>query len=262
MEGSLLFLGTGGSAGVPMITCKCPVCTSTSPLNKRYRPSCLLKVGKKQFVIDVGPDYRDQALHYGIEMLDGALLTHTHYDHIGGLDELRVFFFRHHLRLPILASIDTYEELRTRFHYLFQTKQSDGTLSSQLDFQILEEDFGKVTFQGLKIHYVSYFQANMKVTGYRIGNLAYISDIREYSSRVIEELKGIDVLILSALRYTASEVHFSIDEAIEFFKKVGAKRCYLTHISHELDHEETNAKLPKEIRLAHDGLEIPFVYDR
>lgn len=258
MLAKLLFLGTGGSAGVPIITCKCAVCRSSSPFNKRYRPAALITAGKKQFIIDVGPDFRDQALHYQIDRLDGVLLTHTHYDHIGGLDELRVFYFKHHIRLPTLASIETYDELKHRFHYLFKTEQSDGTLQSQLDFRILDDDFGKTNFEGLALEYVSYIQANMKVTGYKFGDLAYISDIREYANRVIDALQGTNTLILSALRYTPSEVHFSIEEAVEFARKVGAKRTFFTHIAHDLDHDETNRKLPHDIRLAHDGLELTF----
>jgi len=258
MEAKLLFLGTGGSLGIPVITCKCPVCTSNSPLNKRTRPSVLLEVGRRTFLIDVGPDFREQALHFGIDELDGVLLTHSHYDHIGGIDELRVFYFKHKKRMPILASIDTYDELRHRFHYLFQTKQADGTLQSQFDFQILEEDFGRATFQGLKLQYVSYTQANMKVTGYRFGPLAYISDIRHFDDRIIEDLKGTEVLVVSAVRYTPSEVHFTIDEAVEFSRAVGAKRTFLTHMAHDLEHDATNQKLPEDVRLAHDGLELSF----
>lgn len=258
MQGTLLFLGTGGSAGVPIIGCKCAVCRSSSPFNKRSRPSALLTLGKKVILIDSGPDFRSQALHYGINTLTGVILTHTHYDHVGGLDELRVFYFMQHLKLPILASIETYEELRTRFHYLFKTRQADGSLQSQFDFQILENDFGTTHFLGIKVDYVSYTQADMKVTGFRFGNLAFISDIREYEQRVIDELQGIETLIISALRYTRSEVHFNIEEALEFSAKVGAKKIFFTHISHELDHEETNQQLPENVRLAHDGLEIPF----
>lgn len=258
MHATLLFLGTGGSAGVPVITCQCPVCQSSSIFNKRLRPSVLLSVGKRKYLIDVGPDFRAQALHYGIDHLDGILLTHTHYDHIGGLDELRVFYFFHNKRLPILASIDTYDELRFRFHYLFKTKQADGTLQSQFDFQILEQEFGNTHFQGLAIQYMTYLQANMKVTGYRFKELAYISDIRDYSDQVVNDLQGVKTLVLSAARYTPTEVHFSIDEAISFSQKVGATKTLLTHIAHELDHDAINQKLPPNIRLAHDGLEVPF----
>jgi len=258
MKATFLFLGTGGSAGVPIITCKCDVCTSLSPLNKRYRPSALLKVGKKNFLIDAGPDFRDQALHYNIDTLDGVFLTHSHYDHIGGVDELRIFYLKYKKRLPTLCSIDTYEDLRSRFHYLFQTKEADGSLQSQLDLQVLEDDFGTTRFEGLKVQYVSYYQANMKVTGYRMGPLAYISDIRDYDERIIDDLQGTEILILSALRYARSHVHFSIDEAVEFSKRVGAKRTFLTHISHDLEHDETNQKLPSGVSLAHDGLEIAF----
>ncbi len=258
MQATFLFLGTGGSAGVPVITCKCEVCQSSSPFNKRFRPSGLLTVGRKKLLIDVGPDFRDQALRYGIEDLDGVLLTHTHYDHIGGIDELRIFYLKHKRRLPTLSSIETYDELRHRFHYLFMTKQADGTLQSQLDFTILQEDFGKVNFLGIPIEYVSYFQANMKVSGYRIKNFAYISDIRQYDDEVVEKLQGVETLVLSALRYDPTEVHFTIEEAIAFSEKVGAKQTFFTHIAHELDHDKTNQKLTPQIRLAHDGLEIPL----
>lgn len=258
MQGALLFLGTGGSAGVPVITCRCRVCRSDSPFNKRLRPSALLTIQDKRFLIDVGPDFRDQALRYDIEHLDGALLTHSHYDHVGGIDELRVFYFKHKIRLKVLASVETYEELRHRFHYLFKTKQADGSLQSQLDFTLLEEDFGKTAFQGVTVHYMSYEQANMKVAGYRFGDLAYICDIRTYSERVIDALKGVDTLVLSALRYGPSEVHFSVDEAVAFSEKVGARRTFFTHIAHDLEHDETNQQLPENIRLAHDGLELAF----
>lgn len=258
MQGRLLFLGTGGSAGIPTIACQCHVCTSSSPLNKRLRPSVLLSAGKKCFLIDVGPDFRNQALIYNIKHLDGVILTHTHYDHIGGIDELRIFYFKHKIRLKVLASIETFNELRHRYHYLFNLNQKSGTLQSKLDFEILQGDFGKTFFQGIDVEYVSYYQVNMKVTGYRFGNLAYISDIRNYDNKVVESLQGIDTLILSALRYGPSEVHFNIDEAISFVKSVGARRAYFTHIAHDLEHYETNQKLPEHIRLAHDGMELSF----
>jgi len=212
-------------------------------------------VGKKQFLIDVGPDFRMQALHYGIRHLDGILLTHSHYDHIAGIDDLRALRFSGQERIPCLASHESFKEIKHFFHYLFE---GYGGPRLPLDFTFLEDDFGKVKFEGLVVDFVSYTQANMKVNGYRLGSFAYISDIRKYDERVVVALQGVDLLVLSALRYTTSEVHFSLDEAIEFSRKVGAKRTFFTHIAHDLDHEETNAKLPPEAQLAHDGMEIEF----
>ncbi|NGX45721.1 MAG: Phosphoribosyl 1,2-cyclic phosphodiesterase [Chlamydiae bacterium] len=256
MKGKFLFLGSGGSLGIPIVTCTCAVCKSSSPFNKRLRPSGLLTIGEKSFLIDVGPDFRDQALRYGIKHLDGILLTHTHYDHVGGLDEVRVFYFLQKQRIPILSSKETFEEVEHRYHYLFRAPPGSPNRCPQFEFELLKEDFGQITFVGEKFDTVSYFQAGMKVTGYRIGNFAYISDIRHYDDLVVERLQGVEILVVSALRESPSEVHFSLEEAAAFSHKVGARTTFLTHITHDLDHDETNAKLPKGIALAHDGLEI------
>lgn len=253
MKATFLFLGTGGSLGVPIVGCTCRICKSLSPFNHRFRPAGLLKVADKSFLIDVGPDFRDQALKFGIEDFDGVLITHGHYDHVGGIDDLRAIHLLQRKMIPILSSKETYSEISHRFHYLFRSKEGK---TLPFDFTLLEEDFGQVDFLGLKVGYVSYFQAGMKVTGYRFGRFAYISDILKYDDQIINGLKGVDTLVLSALRYTTSEVHFTIDQAIEFSKKVGARRTFLTHLAHDIDHEETNEKLPEEIRLAYDGLEL------
>lgn len=253
MERSFLFLGTGGSMGIPAVACTCPVCKSDSIFNKRSRPAGLLKIGKKQFLIDAGPDFRTQALHYGINHLDGVLITHTHFDHIAGFDDLHALYFLQDERPHCLLSKDSFDELKLRLHYLF-----DGSKCKWADFEVLEKDFGSVKFEGVKFDYLSYFQAEMKVTGFRHDNFAYVSDIRRYDQAAIDALKGVDVLILSALRHTASEVHFSIEEAIAFARTVGSKKTFFTHIAHDLDHDETNNSLPEDIRLAHDGLEISF----
>lgn len=258
MKGSFLFLGTGGSMGVPVIGCTCATCSSPSAFNKRLRPSGLVRLGNKQFLIDAGPDFREQALREKIMHLDGILLTHTHFDHIAGLDDLRVFTFLQPHSLPCLLSEETLEEIKVRYHYLMQYSQKKKSPYAQLDFQVLEGDFGKTVFEGFEWEYLSYFQAKMKVTGFRLGSFAYVSDIREYDQRVFRTLEGVETLVLSALRHTPSEVHFSLEEAIDFVRKVGAKRAFFTHIAHELEHEETNRSLPSDIRLGHDGLQIEF----
>jgi phosphoribosyl 1,2-cyclic phosphate phosphodiesterase len=257
-QATFYFLGTGASTGIPVIGCPCDICHSSSPFNKRCRVSALIQIQKRSFLIDAGPDLRLQLLRANLQEVSGLLLTHTHFDHIAGLDDLRPLLFRRKGAIPCLLSQDSLDELKIRYHYLMQEYPEVEVPYTQLKFQLLEGDFGKVDFQGLSLRYVSYLQMGMKVTGYLIGNLAYISDIRNYSQRVIEDLKGIDILILGALRDTPAQGHFSLDEAIAFSREVGAKETFFTHIGHELDHETTNQKLPSDIRLAYDGLELSF----
>jgi len=256
MQAKFTFLGTGGSAGVPMIACECEVCKSLSPYNQRLRSAGLIQISNKNFIIDVGPDFRAQALKQPIKHLNGVLLTHSHADHIGGIDDLRAYYFLEKKKLPCVLSQETFEEVKMRFHYMLQPVASGKSLSAQLDFQILEGDFGDVELDGVRFSYFSYFQAGMKVTGYRIGNFAYVSDIREYSEKVVEALKGVDILVLSALRHVPSKMHFSIEEAIAFSHKVSAKKTYLTHIRHDLEYAATNALLPPDVRMSYDGLEL------
>ncbi len=248
-----MFLGTGGSLGIPVIACECGVCTSSNPCNKRQRPSGVVHLAGKRFLIDAGPDFRTQALKADLKRLDGVLITHCHFDHVGGLDDLRVFSLIQNKQLPCLLSQESYDELQIRYHYLTHSHSTD-----KFKFQVLEADFGKTTFEGIDVHYVSYLQAGMKVTGYRIGTFAYISDIRKFSEEVIASLKGVKTLVLSALRYTPTEVHFSLDEAVAFARSVGAKKTWLTHIAHDLDHDKVNQELPIDVQLSYDGLEIEF----
>lgn len=255
---SALFLGSGSSAGVPVIGCDCEVCTSSSPSNKRLRPSLLITTKGKNFLIDVGPDFRTQALTHKITHLDGVLLTHTHYDHVGGIDDLRVFYFAHEKRMPCLLSKETFEEIKIRCHYLLRPLKDGHAVSAQLDFFVLEKDFGTVQFEGVTWDYMSYTQSGMKVTGFRLGKFAYVSDIRTYEENIFDALKGVEILVLSALRQEQSIMHFSVPEAVEFAHKVGAKQTWITHISHGLDHEKTNQTLPPHVRLSHDGLKISW----
>lgn len=260
MKAECVFLGTGGSAGVPMIGCSCAVCTSSSPYNQRLRSSVWIQLAEKNFVIDTGPEFRLQALREKIHELDAVFLTHAHFDHIAGIDDLRSYFFLKKQELPCFLSKETFDEIKQRSHYLFETKREGKSLSAQLDFRILEGDFGSVEVLGLKVQYLTYYQGSMKVTGYRIGNFAYVSDIRTYTEELLTSLKGVKVLVLSALSKAPSPMHFTIEEAVEFSRKVGAAKTYLTHIAHDLDYERTNAFLPNEVRMSYDGLKIAFEY--
>ncbi|MBI5272455.1 MAG: MBL fold metallo-hydrolase [Chlamydiia bacterium] len=256
--GTFLFLGTGASAGVPIIGCKCPVCTSSSPRNKRLRPSGLLRLSGKTVLIDVGPDFRQQALRAGIERIDGLMLTHPHYDHIAGIDDLRIFYVRTHEPIPCLLSPQTLDELRIRYYYLFQPPSEGRALSAQIAFHALPRVEGEIRFLGLPLVYFSYVQSGTAITGYRIGDFAYVSDIKEYDPSIFSTLSGVRTLVLSALSEAQSRVHFSMDEAIQFAKKAHIDRTWLMHVSHASDHETLNRKLPKDIQLAYDGLEIAF----
>lgn len=253
-KGSGLFLGTGSSAGIPVVACRCEVCRSHNSKNKRLRPSILLQLEDKFFVIDPGPDFRQQALMYHIDHLDGAIISHIHYDHSAGLDELRSYYFVSGEPMPCLVSKPTMDDLKVRYHYLMEPPLEGGSLSARVEFQILQADRGKTTFQGAKVQYFTYSQADTSVNGFRFGDFAYVTDIRSYPDTLFQDLQGVHTLILSALRYTPSHLHFSVDQAIDFAHRVQAKRTFLTHIAHEIEHERCSSYLPEDIVLAYDGL--------
>lgn len=257
MKSRGLFIGTGASLGVPVIGCTCPVCQSTDPKNKRSRSSLLITSRGKKLLIDAGPDLRCQALAFSIDHIDGVLLTHAHHDHTAGLDDLRIYHFRNQAPVPCLVNAETAEDLKKRFYYMF------GDLphtKDRVELQILPEESGEIEFQGVPLRYFTYDQVGMTVLGFRFGKMAYVTDIKAYSEEIFDELKNLDILILSALRFGTSHMHLTVDEAVEFVRKVKPKKTYLTHTAHELDYEKTNHYLKGDgIELAFDGLE--FTYD-
>lgn len=256
--GSITLLGTGSSMGIPVVGCDCEVCRSNDPKNTRNRCSALVRYQGKNILIDCGPDFHQQALHQNLKDLHGVIFTHAHFDHIAGLDELRLFNFRSKKALPALASRYTFEELRKRFSYLFEERKKEGNFTAQFDFTILTEDSGQESFQGLPLSYVTYRQGTTQVSGFRFGDFAYISDIKFYSDSIFRELSGVKTLVVSALRERTSHVHLTIDEAVEFAAKTKAKQTYFIHMDHEVEHNATNAKLPTGVELAYDGLQVPF----
>lgn len=257
-KGKFLFLGSGGSMGIPIIGCDCVVCRSESHYNKRLRPSGLLKILEKSILIDCGPDFRQQMLTYKIKHLDGLIFTHAHYDHTGGFDEIRIINARSHSPLPCLLSEATADELKMRFPYVFDTRGPLASLTTKVSLQYLESTRGYVDFLGIPIRYMTYEQGGMLVNGFRFGNFAYISDIRHYPETIFEDLKGIETLVISCLRYQPSTLHFNVEEAVGFSEKIGVSQAWFTHIAHELDHDLTNSRLPPNFQLAYDGLEIDF----
>ncbi len=259
-QGKFIFLGTGGSAGVPKIGCSCCVCRSSDPANQRLRSSGLIQTQEGQILIDAGPDFRAQALKSSIDKLSAVLLTHAHADHIAGMDDLRAYYFLTKKKLPCFLSQETFDEVKLRYHYMLKEVSLTKSVSAQIDFEIFSQDRGTFSIEGLLFSYFSYYQQGTKVTGFRLGNFAYVTDIKEYSKSVIEALKGVKTLVVSAMRQNSTPMHFSLDEAVSFSKRVCAQHTYITHISHELEHKSTNRSLPSDVQLSYDGLEVPFDY--
>ncbi len=258
MDRKLLFLGTGSSGGVPIIGCRCAVCQSTSPYNKRLRPSVLIRLGEKNILVDPGPDFRQQALRHGIENINSVWITHSHFDHVGGIDDLRIFCFLENKPIHCLLSEVTYEEIKKRFFYLFEKRKETGNQTVRFEYQVLKSGRGEINFHGVYLKYFSYFQGDMQVTGFRVADLAYVTDIKRYEETLFEDLQGIKTLIISGVKHYPSHLHFSLEESLIFAERTKAEKVYLHHIDHAIDHEATNAALPKGVELAYDGLEIIF----
>ncbi len=256
--GSLLLLGTGASAGIPVVGCSCEVCTSSDPKNMRFRASGLIRYAGQNILIDAGPDLRQQSVAFGIKKIDGLIITHTHYDHVGGLEELRIFRFIKKAPIPCLLTATSLDHLKKLFYYHFDEHKVDKTVPAKFEFTLIPDKRGEISFCDLPLRYFSYSQPSMEVMGYRLGDLAYVTDIKEYPETIFEDLKGCKTLILSALRFPATKLQFSVDEAVAFAKKVGAETTYLIHMSHEINHMHLETLLPPSIRPAFDGLEIAF----
>lgn len=258
MTNRLLFLGTGSSLGTPLVGCRCDVCTSFSSFNQRTRPSAFLEIGGQRILIDAGPDLRSQMLRFGMTALDALILTHAHHDHTAGIDDLRAVWYKMERPLPFFLSQETCGELLQRFAYLFEPGPESALGKGFIRLRVFDQKQGEVEQDGISFGYTTYQQGRMSVNGLRFGRLAYVSDIHTFPFEIIKWLEGVDILILSALRMTPSLLHFSIDQALDFSRLVGAKKVWLTHVSHELDHEKTNAYLPPEVQLAYDGLSLEF----
>jgi phosphoribosyl 1,2-cyclic phosphate phosphodiesterase len=256
-QGYFTFLGTGGSMGVPLIGCDCNVCSSTNIANKRLRSSGLISIDDKQILIDCGPDFRQQMLQKQIKNIDGLIFTHAHYDHTAGLDEIRIFNARAKKPLPCLLSQATLDELNMRFPYIFALANSP-TLTTKLKTQILENERGSCEFIDIPLSYMTYEQGGMSVNGYRFGNFAYLTDIRNYPETIFEDLEGVENLVISCLRIEASPLHFNVEDAVNFSFKSKTKKAWFTHIAHELEHDRINQSLPPQFQLARDGQVIEF----
>ena len=249
------FLGTGTSTGVPVIGCHCAVCTSDNPKNMRLRQSVKVEVRGKQFLIDTTPDLRLQLLREPMPRLDFILFTHSHSDHLMGLDDIRPFNFRQREPVHAYANAATAKAVRRAFSYIWSDSQIGGG-KPQLE---LHEVDGAFSHEGVAIVPIPVRHGDWTILGFRIGPFAYITDTNGIPDSSIDLLRGVDTLALDGLRPSPPHpTHFTIGEAIGVAQKVGARVTYLIHLTHEVEHEATEASLPAGVHLAFDGLTLRF----
>jgi phosphoribosyl 1,2-cyclic phosphate phosphodiesterase len=254
-QNKLTFLGTGTSVGVPMIGCNCVVCLSENELDKRLRSSAYVQYQGKKILIDIGPDFRYQALKYGLTELDAILLTHPHRDHIGGFDDIRALNFMHEKSFHLFANSFTWESLKKQFYYAFMA--TDYTSNPSVNY--VEIDSIPFQIDEINIIPIQVMHGNMPCLGFRFGNLAYITDASYISDSELDKLKNLDILVINALRKTTHPSHFTLDQTLEIIKILQPKKAFLTHLSHHMGlHSEIQNELPKNVWIGHDGLELEF----
>jgi len=248
------FLGTGTSTGVPVVGCRCRVCTSTDPLNQRLRQSVLLEAGGQYGLIDTTPDLRLQLLRHPIPRLDFVLFTHSHSDHLMGLDDIRPFNFRQRESVHAFASAPTARAIRRAFSYIWDTSTQIGGGKPQLDLHEVDAPF---THGSIEVIPIPVTHGEWTILGYRIGGFAYITDTNGIPPESMALLEGVEVLALDGLRPAPRHpTHFTIAEAVECSQRIGARETWLIHLTHEVEHTEVEATLPPGVRLAYDGLAL------
>ena len=251
---NVLFLGTGTSHGVPMIGCDCAVCRSTDPRDSRLRPSIYLECDDgMRVLVDTTPDLRQQALRHNLNKVDAVLYTHSHADHVLGLDEVRRYNHMTRAALPLYGDAATLADIRRIFSYVFEPNAQKGGGVPHLHLNTIVGPFclGRTEVQPLRV-----LHGGRPVTAFRIGGFAYLTDCNEIPEETMTQLQGLDVLVLDALRRKRHPSHFSIDEAVAVAQRLGARQTLFTHCCHDLGHAETCRSLPAGMALAYDGLQI------
>lgn len=249
----IIVLGSGTSAGIPTVACPCAVCSSTDPRDNRLRPSVLLQYAGRNVLIDTTPDFRQQALRTGIRYLDAVLFTHSHADHIMGLDDVRPFNFRRTEPIPIYGDEQTLGAIRNAFRYAFSESMPETPVPKLAPQTITGEPFDLF---GLLIQPVRVMHGKNPIYGFRFGRAAYLTDHSEIPEESCSLLQDLDILFLDALRHRPHPTHSTVARSLEHVERLAPARAYFTHISHDLSHGATEKALPPHVRLAYDGLEL------
>lgn len=257
----LTFLGTGTSTGVPQLRCGCPVCTSKDPRDRRLRTSALIEADGKRILVDCGPDFHEQMLRYAprsvVDRLDALLVTHQHYDHVGGIDDLRPYCHQEDMKeggFPVYCQKDVARDLRARLPYSFNEHPYPG--APRFDLREIES-YSAFDVAGIAVLPVRVNHYILDILGFRIGSLGYITDAKFVPDQTVEAMKGVDTLVVNALRREPHPSHMTLDDALEIIARVNPRVAYLTHISHDMGLcSEVAPTLPENVFFAFDGLKI------
>jgi phosphoribosyl 1,2-cyclic phosphate phosphodiesterase len=255
MNATLTVLGSGTSMGVPTIGCTCAVCHSPDPRDRRTRPSVLVEYDGRSVLIDTTPDFREQAIRERIRRLDAVIYTHSHADHILGLDDLRpLSFHREEGRIPLYASEEVARTVRHVFSYIFEEAYKFGGLA-KVELKNID---GPLELWGARFDPVRILHGDAPIFGFRFGSAAYLTDFSEIPAESMARLRGLDILFLDALRHKPHPTHSTVENSLRLVDELRPQRAFFTHICHDLPHEATNALLPAHVKLAHDGLKLQF----
>jgi phosphoribosyl 1,2-cyclic phosphate phosphodiesterase len=260
----ILVLGSGTSHGVPMIGCTCDVCRSSNPRNRRFRPSILVRNEGRAILVDTTPELRLQALAFDVRQVDAVLYTHTHADHIFGLDDLRRFNDLSGQEIPVYGDAGTLDDIRRIYPYIFMETQAGGG-KPRLSLHIVPAEF---ELFGLRIRSFYVLHGKLPVLSYRfdrpatseapVSSVAYVTDVSEIPAAAMAQLTDLDLLVLDAVRFDPHPTHFGLYQALEVISELKPRRALLTHLSHHFDHDAVNAQLPSHVELAYDGQSIPL----
>jgi len=257
-DGEMILLGTGTSHGVPIIGCHCAVCQSTNPRNHRTRTGVAVRAPEGMFLIDTPPELRLQLLREKIELIHAVVYTHSHADHLFGLDDLRLFGYRLQHAVPLYCEETVEHQIRAAYSYAFVEPDPELHHGALPQLELLRIGPEPLELLGMPIQPIRLMHGKLPVLGYRMGDVAFCTDVSFIPEASWPLLADLEVLIIDALREEGHATHFGIQEALQVIDRVRPRRAYLTHVSHHLEYEATNARLPDHVELAYDGLRIPF----